>query len=253
MHGQLFIIAIFSSITVGLLALGLSRLFWAGGIFLLESQSAAFATKPRGRFARLVRYFLRLRPGAGQRDYQRWRDSLEDGLWSMARVLQAGHNVYQALEIVRGENSGPFGQFLSDVLIRHRSGVPLTDALRQAAEVSQWAEAFYVAEVLELGLKSGGHLLDNISSLQEMIRDRAFLKAQLAAGTGEARISAWILGLTPLALIAFMAIFQPGMILPLIKDPTGRLGAIYAVVSWASGVLIIRKLLQLPEGEDGAR
>ncbi len=232
---------------------GLLRLLRAPGIFRLEPQNGTFVTNPGASFALLVRYFRRLRPGARQHDYQRWRDSLEEGLWSMARVLQAGQNVYQALESVRGENVGPFGQFLSDVLIMHRSGVPLTDALRHAAETSQWAEAVYVAEVLELGLKSGGHLLDNIYSLQEMVRDRAFLRAQLAAGTGEARISAWILGLTPLALIGFMVIFQPGMILPLVKDPTGRLGAVYAIVSWASGVLIIRKLLQLPEGEAGTR
>ena len=249
---QAAMIGVLSAATLAAGLAGFARGREGQGIRVLRAASRGGVwTLVRTWSRKASRWLAVSRPGARRREYEEWRESLEEGLWALARALQAGHNLHQAIEVVRRESEGPFQRFLADVLAVHKSGVPLAQSLRQVAGDFRWTESFYLAEVLELGTRSGGHLLENIRALQEIVRDRAVLKAQLAAGTGEARLSAWVLGLTPLVLLVFMVVFQRDMLAPLVHDPIGRVGAAYAVISWTSGVLVIRGLLRLPEGEEG--
>lgn len=77
-----------------------------------------------------------------------------------------------------------------------------------------------------------------------MIRKRAALKSRGKALTAEARSSAIILACLPLATGGMLYVINPPYIMTLFTHPTGRSMLGGAVISLATGLIIIRAIIK---------
>src|SRR5439155_25154613 len=91
----------------------------------------------------------------------------------------------------------------------------------------------------------GGNLAEMMDSIAFTIRERIRLLADIASITAESKMSMWLLGLLPVALLMFLATFEQDYMLPFINDDRGRLMLIAAGTLEVVGMLIIRRLADI--------
>ncbi|HHX6814008.1 TPA: type 4b pilus Flp biogenesis protein TadB [Pseudomonas aeruginosa] len=132
-------------------------------------------------------------------------------------------------------------RFLDQVVRSLHAGRTLGDALMQAVEnaeeplrdiftlaLQEVAELYEVEElrILALGVsvnhRYGGNTSDLLDSIVKLIHEREKLSRQLHAMTGETRISAYVLAGVPSALGGYILASNPGYLLNMWADGTGR-------------------------------
>jgi tight adherence protein B len=125
-----------------------------------------------------------------------------------------------------------FGVSLQQALTNMSERVPLTD-LR-----------YFVVSVL-IQRDSGGNLTEVLGNLSRLIRDRLKLLARVRVLSAEGRLSAWILGLMPFALVALLNAFNPEFMSPLWTDPIGITAVKYMLGLMVIGAVILRKIVKI--------
>ena len=67
---------------------------------------------------------------------------------------------------------------------------------------------------------------------------------ELAAMTGETRISAWVLSLTPISIAGYMMVVNPGYLDLMLQSPSGKTLLMTALGFQIAGVLILWRMLK---------
>jgi hypothetical protein len=75
------------------------------------------------------------------------------------------------------------------------------------------------------------------------MRKRREMRLQARATTGEVRMSALVLGVIPIFIIAGLVLVTPTYLLPLVEDPRGNVIIAVAVVSMLTGFGVIRWMM----------
>lgn len=110
--------------------------------------------------------------------------------------------------------------------------VPLTD-LR-----------YFVIAVL-VQRESGGNLAEILGNISYIIRERLKLLGRIRVLSAEGRLSAWILGLLPLAVGAVLSVVNPSYLMVLFTDPAGLLMLGVAAVMSLIGVVWMRAIIKI--------
>jgi tight adherence protein B len=103
---------------------------------------------------------------------------------------------------------------------------------------------FFVTAVLTQR-EAGGNLAEVLDNLGAVIRDRFKVKRQVAVLSAHGRITGWVLGALPPALAIATMVLNPGHLGGLLNDPLGQKMIVAAVVLQITGVLAIRKLVDI--------
>ncbi|MBK4733657.1 type II secretion system F family protein [Noviherbaspirillum pedocola] len=220
---------------------------WAGSIERLMAQAGL--RMPLARFV-LVSLCLAGLPllfawrARGKR-LTRIEAALPDALELMARSLRAGHALPGALRIAAEEAAEPLAAQLRIVVDEVDFGAPLPDALRDLAARLPLTDIGCLVAALSVQRETGGNLPLLMASIADVVRERALLRDRIRVGTAEGRLSAWILGLLPLALGAAMHFLHPDFLRLLWDEPLGRrmLGA--AALLMLVGVAWMRALVRI--------
>jgi tight adherence protein B len=163
----------------------------------------------------------------------------------IARALRAGHAFTTGLALVAEEAPQPVAGEFRQLYDQQNFGMPLGDALRDLANRLPLLDArFFVTAVLTQR-ESGGNLAEILGNLAEVIRERFKVKRQVRVISAHGRITGCVLsGLPPSLALVFM-IISPGHLMTLVKDPIGppMIGA--ALFLQITGMLIIRKLVNI--------
>jgi tight adherence protein B len=77
-----------------------------------------------------------------------------------------------------------------------------------------------------------------------MVRQQELARRELAAMTGETRISAWVLGMTPIAIAVYIMIMNPNYLNMLLEDAAGQTMMITALVLQGLGGFILWRMLR---------
>jgi tight adherence protein B len=78
----------------------------------------------------------------------------------------------------------------------------------------------------------------------QMIRQRELAQRELAAMTGETRISAWVLSLTPISLAGYMMVMNPSYLQLMLQSPSGETLLFTALGFQVAGVLVLWRMLK---------
>jgi tight adherence protein B len=167
-----------------------------------------------------------------------------DALAMIVRSVGVGIPVVVAMRSVGNDASEPTRGEFARLIEQLSIGVTLEDALFAMAHRSNLAEYRFFAAALTLQAQTGGSLGATLEGLADVIRKRLALKARGHALASEARASATVLAILPLALGLMLWVMNPQYISVLFTDHTGNAILGMAVGSLGMGILAMRTIIQ---------
>nr|WP_218088104.1 type II secretion system F family protein [Variovorax sp. SG517] len=164
---------------------------------------------------------------------------------AMVRLITIGNSTQAAFQLAIATTQAPLRGHLERSAALVRAGVDLDRALQQTAENVRIEEMYLLASILGLGVRYGGRadlLLERVSNF---MRDREQAEQELIALSSETRLSAWILGLLPVGVGAFLILTNPGYFMGMWNDDTGRILIFSAVGLQLTGAALLYRLARL--------
>jgi tight adherence protein B len=223
---------------------------WSGGMLLagilLAQMWPAAPLAARGLIAVLIMGtpFVLLRRERRLRLYK-IEQQLPEAADFLARAMRAGHSFSNVLQMVGTELSEPLSGEFRTAHEEINYGVPMHEALTNMAGRIPLTDLRYLVIAVLIQREAGGNLAEILSNISQIIRARLKLVAQVRVLSAEGRMSAWVLGLLPFALMLAMSVTSPGYITLLWTDPLGVRLLWYGAAMLILGALWLRKLIHI--------
>ncbi len=219
-----------AGITVVAAALGLAL----GGPVLMILGLVAGAAGPPVYLR--VKHSRRLRAFAAQ---------LPETLTLMAGGLSAGLSIAQAIDTVVREGQEPMAGELRRALAEHRLGVGIEDALEGVAHRMGSEDFSWVVMAIRIQREVGGNLAEILATVADTLREREYLRRQVRTLSAEGRLSAWILGLLPVAMFCYLLIGNRTFVRPLYTEALGMAFLGGAALMLAIGVFVMSRFVKV--------
>jgi tight adherence protein B len=180
------------------------------------------------------------------RAMRRYASALPLALEQIAAHLRGGGTVAHGVAAVAG-GDGPLSGDLRRVQARADLGVGLADALvawpaeRDVGDVRAVAGALAVAETL------GGRSAHALDGLAASLRDRIGAAAEARSLSAQARLSAIVVGASPVAYLVFSALVDPQSVGLLVGTGPGRACLVLGLLLEAVAALWMRRILASAE------
>lgn len=174
-----------------------------------------------------------------------FESQLPDALSMISRALRAGLPFMDALKIASQEAPDPIGEEFRITFADMNYGMGMKDGfLNLMTRVPSVSLTTMVTAVL-IQRESGGNLAEILDKVAEVIRSRYKLQRRVMTLSAEARMSAWVLALMPLALAAALFVSAPSYLPRLINDPMGPKLIGYAILGMFVGILWMRRIIRM--------
>lgn len=213
----------------GLVGLALGGRWW-----LAVAGSVAGMLAPDAYVAR--RYRQRL---------QAFDAQLPDALTLMANALKSGYSFLQAADVVARDMPAPIAEEFGWLVKETRVNIPLEDALANLLDRVPSPDLDLVVTAVLIQKQVGGNLAGVLERTAETIRERVRLQGQIRTLTAQGRLSGWIVGSLPVALLVLLSAMNPAYLQPLLATPVGWMLLGAGVVMEVAGVLVIRALIRV--------
>ena len=225
---QFFLIS--AGIAVGMFLLGILT-----GAGLLVGAALAF-TGALGIPRWLLSYLKKRRES-------KFLNSFPDAIDIIVRGAKAGLPLLDCLKIICMESQEPVRSEFRTIVETQAIGLPLGDACGKLYEHMPLAEANFFGIVVTIQQKAGGNLSEALGNLSRVLRDRKKMKAKIQAMAGEAKASAAIIGVLPIAVMTLVYLTSPNYISLLWTEPLGRV-MLGASACWMfMGVMVMKKMI----------
>jgi tight adherence protein B len=152
--------------------------------------------------------FLILRRARNKR-IQKFAKQLPDALDMIVRSLRAGHPASVAVGLVAREMPDPLGTEFGIVSDEITFGLSIEQAVRKLSQRVGFEGLHLLSVSLSIQAKTGGNLTEILSNLSSVLRERQKLRMKIRALSAEGRISAWILSLFPVFMLAILMLIAP--------------------------------------------
>ena len=211
--GRLYVQLLVPAIGLSLLALILGGWLSALGTLMLYVMVLVFYFWLRS--SKLQRTMVRQLPGF---------------LDTLVRLVTIGNSIGAAFQTGIAGAEGPLRVVLDRANRQVQAGVDLEHALRQQAGIFRFKELDLVAAVIGVSSRFGGRSDLVLERMAAFMRDLEHAQNELVALSAEIRLSAWIMGLLPVAIGMFLIIFNNNMFVNMWHDPIGKKMLIGALV-----------------------
>jgi tight adherence protein B len=169
----------------------------------------------------------------------KFEKQLPEALGLIARALRAGHAFTSGMKLACEEFSDPLGPEFEETLDEINFGQSVPDALKNLGRRVDCPDLnFFVVSVI-LQRETGGNLAEIIEGLAHLMRERFKFRGKVRVLSAEGRLSAIILCILPILLAAFLFVFHPKVVAPLLEDPIGK------ALMWITGVLMVLGFLMV--------
>lgn len=170
---------------------------------------------------------------------------MPDALELTARALRAGHGLGSGLSMVAQEMTGPIAEEFGRVFDEQNYGIAMEEALRSMAERIPVMDVRFFVTAVVIQRATGGDLGEVLDKIGRLVRQRFEIKGQVAALTGEGRLSGMVLLAMPPGLLAYLFMTNRDYVMLLFTDPFGRKMLIIAAVMQVLGALAIKKIVNI--------
>ncbi|KAE9653413.1 type II secretion system F family protein [Pseudomonas fluorescens] len=179
-----------------------------------------------------------------QRRVQRMVEQLPQLLDHSVRSLKSGRTLADAvLGGIEGVEN-PLKEAMGRVQRNVRMGVSLPDSVSDFAEFYEQDEFRLFALGLKVNHRYGGNASELLENLIRMIREREQASRQLKAMTGETRMTAYVLGGLPILMVAYFILVNPGYLMTMWNDDTGRHMLLAATAMDLTGTFAMWRMLR---------
>ncbi|HZX28450.1 MAG TPA: type II secretion system F family protein, partial [Telluria sp.] len=163
----------------------------------------------------------------------------------IARALRAGHSFTNVLQMVGAEMPEPLAAEFRAAHEEINYGVPMNTALHNLAARVPLTDLRYLVIAVLIQRESGGNLAEILANIGHIIRERLKLLAQVRVLSAEGRLSAWVLGVLPFAVVGLMSVTNARYISVLWTDPAGIRLVWYGVGMILLGVFWLRRVIHI--------
>jgi tight adherence protein B len=162
----------------------------------------------------------------------------------LLRSLSTGRSLESAIRFASHESLPPLRYIVDRVTRAADLGADMVDNLTEAAKLHNLRELNLIALSMRISNQYGGSPRDMLESVVKMVRQQELARRELAAMTGETRMSAWVLGMTPLAIALYIMVMNPNYLNMLLDDDTGKTLLTTALGLQGTGAFILWRMLR---------
>jgi tight adherence protein B len=154
---------------------------------------------------------------------KRFESALPDTLQLMSGSLAAGLSLAQSVDTIVREASEPIASEFKRVLVETRLGLSLEDALQGIADRFQSEDFDWVVMAINIQRQVGGNLAELLNTVAGTMREREYIRRQVAALAAEGKLSAYVLGGLPPGFMLYLLLANRTYVMVLFQRPLGWL------------------------------
>lgn len=173
------------------------------------------------------------------------RESVPEILRSMGACLQTGYTLMQTFDQISREATGPLKAAFAQAAHLLETGRPASEALSVLRDSSAIPELSFVAVALQVQHEAGGSMRQVLEAARDTVEGELELKRSLRVHTAQAKLSARIVSVMPLILVALFSMISEGFLEPFFASPTGFALLGVAVGMQLAGVFAVRRMLSM--------
>ena len=176
----------------------------------------------------------------------KFRGQLVDAIMVLSGSMKAGLSILQSLEVLAEESVPPMSEEIGLVLKETRMGLALDESLKRLQKRIPLDEVNLVVTAMLVARETGGDITSVFTKLIETIRERNKLRERIKTLTVIPRLQGWIMAVIPVVFGAFVTGINPQYFEKFLKDPTGQMLAVIAVVMWVVSLVMIMVFSKSP-------
>jgi tight adherence protein B len=180
-----------------------------------------------------------------KRRLKAFSSGLADTLQLIAGSLSAGLSLAQSLDTVVREGTEPIAGEFKRVLVESRLGVPMEECLESVAVRMDSKDFAWVVMAIRIQREVGGNLAELLTTVAATLREREYLRRQVASLAAEGKISAYILGGMPPAMVLYMLSVRRSYIMPLFTEPMGLMMLAGACLMLGLGGFLMSRIVKV--------
>lgn len=168
---------------------------------------------------------------------------LPEAIDIIVRSLSAGHPLPTSINLVAREMSDPIGSefgLLNDEL---KYGLEMESALRNLISRVGAEDLKFFAISLTVQKGTGGNLIEVLSNLADVLRQRGLLKGKIRALSAEGRFTSWVMLAFPFFLYSMLRMLVPDYFDPIWASGYGNTIVAAGMFVMLVGMLVLRKMV----------
>jgi len=220
-----------------LVVLGMIGVFWLlGKTFLpaLAGPLPLIGAALLGIF--LPRIYVKRRQ---QKRLNAFNDNLADTITLLANALRSGSSFLQATEMVVRETKPPVSTEFGRVIREVQLGLPSEQALSNMVRRVRSPDLELMATAITIQNQVGGNLAEILDTIAFTIRERVRIKGEIRVLTSQQRLSGYVVGFLPIALLVVVSILAPQFMQAMFEKPPELFGLPLGVVLLGFGGLLM--------------
>jgi tight adherence protein B len=170
---------------------------------------------------------------------------LPDALDLMSRAMSAGHAFSESLHMVAQEMPEPIATEFRKAYEEQNLGLSVKLALENLTQRIPILDLKMCVTAVLIQRETGGNLAEILEKVAYTIRERFRILGDLKTLTTSSRLSAWLLCGLPIFVALMVTFMNPEYMSVLWKDPRGHYLIAAALFLQITGMLIIRKILNI--------
>ena len=197
----------------------------------------------------LPRWYVRRRQG---KRINQFNKQLPDTITLVANALRAGSSFLQAIELVVREARPPISTEFARVIREVNLGLPFEQALENLVRRVRSEDLELMVTAISIQYSVGGNLAEILDSIAYTIRERVRIKGEIRTLTAQQRMSGYVVGFLPIALVGFLVVVAPSFMEPMLDPSVNVLGIPTGIILFAiggfmmfTGFMIIRRIVDI--------
>jgi len=181
-----------------------------------------------------------------------FNSGLADTITLLANSLRAGSSFLQSIEMVVREAQAPISTEFSRVIREVNLGLPLDDALANLQRRMKSDDLGLMTTAIAIHHSVGGNLAEILDMIAFTIRERVRIKGEIRTLTAQQRMSGYVVGFLPIALVLLLSVIAPTFMSPMLMQPPSLFGQpmglfILALggIMMGIGFLLIRRIVDI--------
>ncbi len=190
----------------------------------------------------LPRFFLSFK---ASRRRAAFNTCLPDTLQLMSGSLSAGLSLAQSVDTVVNEGPEPVAAEFKRVLVENRIGLSIEDAFDGVADRFDSKDFAWVVMAIRIQRQVGGNLAELLTTVAATMREREYLRRQVAALAAEGKLSAIILACLPPGFLIILSFTNRSYIEPLFNNPLGVMMLVGSSLWLCLGVFWMSRMVKV--------
>jgi tight adherence protein B len=197
----------------------------------------------------LPKFWLKRRQG---KRLKAFNSGLADTIMLIANSLRAGSSFLQSVEMVVRESQPPISTEFSRVIREVNLGLPLDEALANLSRRVKSDDLDLMTTAIAIHHQVGGNLAEILDTIAYTIRERVRIKGEIRTLTAQQRMSGYVVGFLPVALVLLLSVIAPTFMAPMLQKPPELLGLPAGVfilgiggIMMGIGFILIRRIVDI--------